>query len=347
MRSVAFLAAVCSIVVSEIQIGQLLDNTSTCQKLCHTQKTKAKVPSLLLKKALRGCCDEATTCVLPGHFYNVSCVKELLNVCNSENQSAPNLTKTQHLCCGNFSNETGREFKAPRKCFRNISVNWTDAMFWRVRNRNLKPIFKWKRKHWEFFLKMVTQACLNSTEKTSSGLTPSSVAIKFTYPTFAKRENYEKTFVRAVYAPASYLVMRKGDHDMLSILGESVKHLWVTLCICITWTVISGVIIWLLVSLVVSLFYKLSLNFRYSIGQPNRANNMVKWARDIDSSIQLFCRILFMRKRGTIHRRGLRTFAVKFLLPAGKSEPKLSKTIIKFTLCFSRLIKNIVFLRAS
>ena len=259
MRSVAFLAAVCSIVVCEIQIGQVLDNANTCQKLCHTQK-ETKVPNILLKKALRGCCDEATTCVLPEHFHNVSCVKELLNVCNSENQSAPNLTKTQHLCCGNVSNETGREFKGPRKCFRNISVNWTDEMFWRVRDRNLKPIFKWKRKHWEFFLKMATQACLNSTEKTSS-----SIAIKFTYPTFTKRENYEKTFVRAVYAPASYLVMRKGDHDMLTILGESVKHLWVTLCICITWTVISGVIIWLLVSLVVSLFYKLSLHFIYSI----------------------------------------------------------------------------------
>lgn len=302
MRSVAFLAAVCSIVVCEIQgnSGKLFDNSSACRKLCHTQK-EAKV------KALRGCCDEATACVLPGHFYNVSCVKELLNVCNAENQSAHNLTKTQHLCCGNVFNETGREFKGPRKCFRNIFVNWTDNMFqWPVRNRNLKPIFKWKRKHWEFFLKMATQVCLDSREKTSSGLTPSSVAIKFTYPAFAKRENYEKTLVHAVYAPASYLVMRKGDHDMLTILGESAKHLWVTLCICITWAVISGVIIWLLVSLIFSLFYKLSLYFIYIV-LVNRAHNKVKWVWDIDSSMQLFCRILFIRKRGAIHRRGLRT----------------------------------------
>ena len=177
-----------------------------------------------------------------------------MDVCNSaEKRSAANLTWIQDLCCENLdSNETGRGFQRSHNCFKNISVDWNDERFWTVHDQ--KPIFKWNRRHWKFFLKMSTQTCLNSTE------TPSSVTIKFKYPIFAKRENYEKRFVHAFYAPPSYLVVKKGDHDILSILGESVKNLWVTLCICITWTLISGVIIWLLVSLVIRLFDKISVH---------------------------------------------------------------------------------------
>jgi len=241
MRSIVLFAAVCSVVVCEIQIGERLNNA--CQKLCHV-RNEAQATNFNLTRALKGCCDEASACVVPAHFYNVLCVKELMDVCNSaEKRLAANLSCIQQLCCGNLnSNETGREFKGSRRCFRNISVSWNDERFWTVRDE--RPIFEWNRKHWEFFLNMSTQTCLNSTERTS--LTPSSVTIKFKYPIFAKRENYEKRFVHAFYAPASYLVMKKGDHDMLTVLGESVEHLWVTLCICITWTLISGVIIWLL-----------------------------------------------------------------------------------------------------
>ena len=251
MRSIALLAAICSIVVCEIKTGEGLNNAY--QKLCRDVRKKAQAPNVNLTRVLDDCCDEASECVLPAHFYNVSCVKKLMDVCSSaENGLASNLTWIQPLCCGNLdSEEAGRRFKGSRKCFKNISVDWEDKKFWNVPDQ---PIFKWNPKLWEFFLKMATQTCLNSTERAS--LTPSSVKIKFKYPIFAKRENYEKRFVHAVDTPASYLVMKKGDHDMLTILGESVKHLWVTLCLCITWTLISGVIIWLLVSLVVRLFDK-------------------------------------------------------------------------------------------
>ena len=246
MRKIALFAAVCSIVVCETQIGELQGNNA-CQTLCHMQN-KGQAANVNLSRALESCCDEATTCILPAHFYNFPCVKELMDVClNFDKRSASNLTwRTQHLCGGNFtSNETGRELKG--SCFKNISVDWKNESFFPGRDQ--EPLFKWKREHWEFFLKMSTQTCLNSAERIS--LTPSLVAIKFKYPIFSKRENYEKKFVHGFYAPVSYLVMKKGDHDMITILGESVKHLWVTLCICITWTLISGVIIWLLVSLVI------------------------------------------------------------------------------------------------
>lgn len=339
MRSIALFAAVCSVVVCEIQIGEPLNNA--CQKLCHV-RNEAQATNFNLTRALKGCCDEASACVVPAHFYNVLCVKELMDVCNSaEKRLAANLSCIQQLCCGNLnSNETGRKFKGSRRCFRNISVSWNDERFWTVRDE--RPIFKWNRKHWEFFLNMSTQTCLNSTERTS--LTPSSVTIKFKYPIFAKRENYEKRFVYAFYAPASYLVMKKGDHDMLTVLGESVEHLWVTLCICITWTLISGVIIWLLVSLVIRLFDKLSVHFLYSIGQTCFVSTTFikqdeKGGWDIDSSVQFCCRILCSLENLEQFTREVCEFCHKVVLPAGKSQPKTCKIIIKFSLNFPFLGK--------
>lgn len=296
MRSIALFAAVCSIVVCE---------GNTCKELCHMQK-EAQATNFNLTRALEGCCDEATACVLPARFYNDSCVNELLDVCNSESRSAVNLTWTRHFCCGNWnSNETGTEFNEPRKCVKNISVGWNDERFWPVRDQTSK--IKWNEKHWTFLLKIATLVCL----KGRTSLTPSSVTITYKYPIFTERENYEKRFVHAFYAPAAYLVMKKGDHDMLTILGESVKHLWVTLCICITWTVISGIIIWLLVSLVTLLFDKLSAHFLYSRSNvPCRFHvHRVGWKwqqGDNGSSLQLFCSILFIRKREAIYTRSLR-----------------------------------------
>ena len=244
MRSIALFAALCSVVVCETQTGEFLNNS--CQTLCHMQKEAGQAANVNLTRALKGCCDEATSCDLPARFHNLPCVEELMDVCL--NQSTSNLTRrTQHLCSGNLnSNETGGEFKGSRKCFKNISVDWNniDGKVFPVRHQKL--LHKWKRKDWEFVLKMSTQTCA---ERIS--LTPSSVAIKFKYPVFAKRENYDKKFVHAFYAPVSYLATKKGDHDLLTALGEAVKHLWVILGICFTWTLISGIIIWLLVSLAI------------------------------------------------------------------------------------------------
>lgn len=276
MRLIALFAALCSIcsIVRETQSGGPLDNA--CQTLCLMQKI-GQGTNINLTRALKGCCDEATTSVLPAHFYKLPCEKELMDVClHFEKRSASNLTwQTELSCCENFnSNETERGFKGSRRRFKNISVDWNNETFLPDRDQSQKPLFRWKRKQWVFFLKMSTQTCLNSTERIF--LTSSSVTVKFKYPIFAKRESYEKKFVHGFYAPVSYLVMKKEDHDMLTILGESVKHLWVILCICITWTLISGVIIWLLVSLViryiyvcstslVCIFYIMLVNVKYTI----------------------------------------------------------------------------------
>ena len=111
MRSITLFAAVCSIVVCEIKTvtGEGLNNA--CQKLCHDRK-KAQAVNLT-----RACCDEASECVLPAHFYNISCVKKLMDVCNfTENGSAANLTWIQPFCCGTDldSDEAGGGFNGSR-----------------------------------------------------------------------------------------------------------------------------------------------------------------------------------------------------------------------------------------
>ena len=291
MRSIALFAALCSVAVCETQ-KEFLNNS--CETLCHMQKKAGKETNVNLTIPLKGCCDDAASCVLPARFYNLPCVKELMDICL--NQSTSNLTwRTQHLCSGNLnSNETGREFNRSRKCFKNISVDWNNINEKVLPVRHQKLLHKWKREDWEFVLKMSTQTCA---ERIS--MTPSSVAIKFKYPSFAKRENYDKKFVHAFYAPVSYLAMKKGDHDMLTVLGEAVNHLWVTLSIGITWMLISGVIIWLLVSLVVRYVCSTSLVCIFYMV-------LVKAGGISTQSAQFFCRILFIRERGTIHPRGLR-----------------------------------------
>lgn len=237
MRAVALFAVFCT------SFGEVLTRkpvNNACKGFCFAQE-KAGTSSLRLARALEGCCNEATACVLPAHFHNVSCTVELLDVCNSENRSTANLTRVKQSCCGNLGSY-GEEKKRRRNCFRDISVKWKENRFWSLRSQ--EPLMIWKGKHWAFLLKMASQMCLNERKL----FTPSSVKIKYQYPIFTKQEYYRKKFVHGFYAPAAYLVKMKGQHDMIMVLSESAKHLWVTVCICITWSLISGVIIWLLVS---------------------------------------------------------------------------------------------------
>lgn len=156
-----------------------------------------------------------------------------------------NLTRALECCCSKAKSAEKR-----REYFLNISVDWKEERFWRsVLDR--EPTKKWNVTHWKFFLKMASQKCLNDT----TVLTPSLV-VKFKYPVFIKRGNNEKLVYR-FYAPAAYLVMRKGEHDLFTSVAESVDHLWLTVCICVTWTLISGVIIWLLVS--ISRYFSITL----------------------------------------------------------------------------------------
>lgn len=251
MRALVLFAAVYISVVSRALTGEPANRT--CEDFCFALKD-AQTSNRNLTRALEGCCSEATSCVLPASFHNVSCAVELLDVCNSGNTSSVNLTRLTRLgqfCCGNLSSSGKRkEVQKNRSCFRNISVDWIEEKFWSERDQEL--LMTWNGTRWNFLLKTASQICLNA----SKSFIKSVVKIKFRYPIFTKREYYEKKFVHGFYAPAAYLVMIKEHHDMIMVLGESAKHLWPTVIICVTWTLISGVIIWLLVSYFIPSFDK-------------------------------------------------------------------------------------------
>lgn len=248
MKTTVLFAAVCILLV-EVLSGKPVNNI--WKDFCFAQKEARISINGNVATAFEGFCREATSCVLPARFYNVSCAKELLDVCNieSEKRSTANLTRVQQMCCGNLGSYRNRkEAEKDRICFRNISVDWNEKHFWPVRSQ--EPLMTWKEKRWAFLLKMASQKCLNESES----FTPSSAKLKYQYPIFTKQEYYNKKFVQGFHAPSAYLVMMKGHHDMMMVLTESAEHLWVTVIICITWTLISGVIIWLLVSYLTLLF---------------------------------------------------------------------------------------------
>jgi len=102
-------------------------------------------------------------------------------------------------------------------------------------------IQKWEKENWEFFLKMATQFCLNNGSKS---LEKSSV--KFKYPFYTKPENYNKQIVYGYCPPPAFLVMNREQHATFTVVSDSFKNLWLTMFLCVTWTLISGVIIWML-----------------------------------------------------------------------------------------------------
>lgn len=185
------------------------------------------------RSAFEDCCTKAESYILPGPFYGDSCTTEFVKYCTSENKSTSNSASVQKICCKrqDCSNKTPTQH--------NISFNWNERRFWPKRAPN-----EWNLTQGKLFLIMATQGCLNNKIK------PTSVTlVRYRYPVHTDLETYKKKFVHGFYLPAAYLVMKKENHDILTVVSDSFKHLWPTVCICVAWTLISGIIIWLLVSI--------------------------------------------------------------------------------------------------
>ena len=96
----------------------------------------------------------------------------------------------------------------------------------------------WKRETWSFFLKMASQKCL---KKLPDGRR--SVMIWYPYYTNDKSET-----VFRYESPPAYLAQQKQSFTMFTVVASSFSRMWVTLFLCVTWSLISGVFIWLMVS---------------------------------------------------------------------------------------------------
>ena len=200
-----------------------------CKELCNPTNA-----SINLTEAFQQCCNEAEEYVLPMQFYNISCRKLIIDSYES-NRSPINVTTIKSECCKNV---TDKDFTARRNTsskFRFTNVTWG-----RVKFEKKYDLVEgaWKKETWSFFLKMASQKCLNKAR-----MRP--VNISYTYPYYT---NIERKTVFSYKSPLAYLVAERQSFSMFTVVYASFSRMWITLLLCVTWTLISGVIIWLLVS---------------------------------------------------------------------------------------------------
>ena len=175
-------------------------------------------------------CYEAEKCGLPTQFYKISCTKQIIDFC-ARNRSRINAATIKSDCCKNLTKKVST---ASSKCFK-INVAWG-----RVKFEKKYDLVEgaWKKETWSFFLKMASQKCLNKAR-----MRP--VNISYTYPYYT---NTERKTVFSYKSPLAYLVAERQSFSMFTVVYASFSRMWITLLLCVMWTLISGVIIWLLVS---------------------------------------------------------------------------------------------------
>ena len=187
-----------------------------------------------LTEALTTCCKEAEECLLPKQFYDVSCMKQLMDWCLKKQANTSLIKQIRTECCGDFSCPKNNRRKC-KKRFK-IKVRWDKVNFKTKYDLVEGP---WKKENWSFFLKMASQKCL----KELPDGRPRSVIIWYPYYTNDKSKTefgYE--------SPPAYLAQQKQSFTMFTVVASSFSRMWVTLVLCVTWSLISGVFIWLTVS---------------------------------------------------------------------------------------------------
>ena len=175
-------------------------------------------------------CNEAEKCGLPTQFYKSSCTKQIIDFC-ARKRSRINAATIKSECCKNV---TKKDSTARSKCFK-INVAWG-----RVKFEKKYDLVEgaWKKETWSFFLKMVSQKCLNEFKACRR-------PVNILYPYYT---NDKSKTVFSYKSPLAYLVAERQSFSMFTVVYASFSRMWITLLLCVMWTLISGVIIWLLVS---------------------------------------------------------------------------------------------------
>ena len=84
---------------------------------------------------------------------------------------------------------------------------------------------KWKKEKWSFFLKMVSQKCL---DKSTVRWRPDEIT--YTYPYYTANGRGRTVF--RYETPPAYLVHEKEYFTMFTVVGYSFNRMWVTLFLC-------------------------------------------------------------------------------------------------------------------
>ena len=200
-----------------------------CKELCNPTNA-----SINLTEAFQQCCNEAEEYVLPMQFYNFSCRKLIIDSYES-NRSQINVTTIKSECCKNV---TDKDFTARRNT--SSKCRFTNVTWGRVKFEKKYDLVEgaWKKETWSFFLKMVSQKCLNEFKACRR-------PVNILYPYYT---NDKSKTVFSYKSPLAYLVVERQSFSMFTVVYASFSRMWITLLLCVMWTLISGVIIWLLVS---------------------------------------------------------------------------------------------------
>ena len=219
-----------------------------CEEVCCMLNESRSKPQKL-SAAFAQCCKDATECLLGDSFYEASCIEQFLKFCTLSPSTTTNLTSWEKQCCNKVNcektanNESHSGNSRKSACGFNIAADWTNAKTDLLPKHD--PLFqKWEAGYWTFFLKMVSQSCLCDRKSTVKN------SFTYRYPFYTKQEH---KIVYGYEAPPAFLIMKKRRHGLLTAVGNSLKNLWTSMLLWVTWTLISGVIIWLLVS-IMSLF---------------------------------------------------------------------------------------------
>ena len=185
-----------------------------------------------LTEAFKNCCKEAEECLLPKKFYTLHCRLQIMDsfVGNQTNTSA--IKQIQTDCCTDFScNNPATQRESCTKRLDQIRVKWKEVNF---KTKYDLVQEAWKKETWSFFLKMASQKCLKK-----------GLSVKIWYPYYT---NDKSKTVFGYESPPAYLAQQKQSFTMFTVVASSFSRMWVTLLLCVTWSLISGVFIWLMVS---------------------------------------------------------------------------------------------------
>ena len=197
-----------------------------------------------LTEALTTCCREAEECLLPKKFYDFSCRLQIMDWCLKKQANTSAIKQIRSECCGDFSCPKNNRRKC-KKRFK-INVRWDKVNFKTKYDLVEGP---WIKETWSFFLKMVSQNCLN---KSTVGRPPDKITYRYPYYTNDRGRN---DTVFSYESPPAYLVEEKESLSMFTVVGSSFSRMWATLFLCVIWSLISGVIIWILVSKYIAFVY--------------------------------------------------------------------------------------------
>jgi len=234
MKSITALAFILVLLLGDCKKDAKKRVIKGCKDVC------CKNASIInLTEALTTCCEEVTECLLPNKFYDFSCRLQIMDSCLGNQTNTSAIKQIRTVCCRNDftcpENNSATQRNSCTKRLDEIRVKWKEVNF---KTKYDLVEEAWKKETWSFFLKMASQKCLKK-------LTDERPSVIIRYPYYT---NDKGKIVFGYESPPAYLAEQKQSFTMFTVIGSSFNRMWVTLFLCVIWSLISGVFIWLMVS---------------------------------------------------------------------------------------------------